>query len=689
MRSSSCVTLQALLHALVGELYGVSVTPLATSTDSPTSLDTSTPEEVATETFAHPNLSPLLAVLESSTSFYLIHPHESFSLMNLARHSPAVMKWKESQLQFVVYQMFQLLKFLHKKGISLGEVGLGDIHVDSCLWVHFRVPQCGLWVEPSSPAVGEVLQKNQKVEEGDTAIGATDDQQKITSESEEGDGYLWGTVPNLPLEKALLLWQRGDLGNFEYLMILNHAAGRRMEDSNNHPILPWVTDFRNPSGSWRDLTKTKHRLTKGDRQLDFAYHGAKDEIVHNPDSMVVPHHVGELLTDVTFYMYMARKTPKEVLCSRVRSNWVPREYPSSIEYIYHWTPDECIPEFYCDPSVFHSIHKDLPDLAIPSWSTSTEDFVTQHRAMLESDHVSAHLHSWIDLTFGSKLVGEAAVKARNVHLAIEDSHRNLSAFGVVQLFEWPHPRRLINTHSAPYSLEHPTHDLHPAIHEHHEKHMISETGDTEEVSFQEEMNGPDDPSSEGKEQDSLKSKSESNLPTELVFKEVDLGNMNTRKLTPFNAGIVDDSFEDLTTVAEFSSSKTGPKSIDETDFGPASFSDAAGLMFTASAPKLMQETATEVVPKGKISGLPMPFRRRGQQAIEAEEYSWKTDQIPVPKDFSPFAQLQRLEETSSFLLRNFQTQALKSLLSELWTTEELASFAVSVRDVWLCSPPSL
>lgn len=659
----------------------MSVTPLATNTDLHTHLDTS-PIEAVTESFSHPNLSPLLAVLESSTSFYLVYPHEPYSLLDLAMHSPAVIKGKESQLQFIVYQMFQLLKFLHEKGICIGEMGMGDIRMDSCLWVHFRTPQCGLWIETSSSEAGEAVQASKEVEEGGTAVEASDNQQEeIIAEGEEGGGYIWGTVPNLPLQEALLHWQRGDLGNFDYLMIMNHAAGRRMEDSNNHPILPWVTDFHNPSGSWRDLTKTKHRLTKGDRQLDFAYHGAKDEVVHNPDSMVVPHHIGDLLTDVTYYMYLARKTPKEVLCSRVRSNWVPGEYPSSIDHIYHWTPDECIPEFYCDPSVFHSIHKDLPDLAVPSWSTSAEDFVTQHRAMLESDHVSAHLHSWIDLTFGFKLAGEAAVRARNVHLAIEDSQRQLSAFGVVQLFEWPHPRRLINSHSAPYALEHPTHDLHLAIHEQRKKHAALEARNAGEDSLQEEKRGPDEPPSGEKEEDSSKP-NERSMPTELVFKEVDLGDKNTHKLTPFNAGAIDDSFEDLTTVAEFSSSKTGPKSVDETDFGPASFSDALGLIVTTSVPKLMQDAAAEVALKGKIAGLPMPFRRRGQQSAEAGEYSWKTDQILVPKDFDPISQLQRLEETSSFLLRSFLTQAPRSLLSELWTNEELDSFTVSVSEMY-------
>ena len=42
------------------------------------------------------------------------------------------------------------------------------------------------------------------------------------------------------------------------------------------------------------------------------------------------------------------------------------------------------------------------------------DYVAQLRAALECDHVSAHLHQWIDLIFGCKQQGEAAEEACNL-----------------------------------------------------------------------------------------------------------------------------------------------------------------------------------------------------------------------------------------------------------------------------------
>jgi hypothetical protein len=86
--------------------------------------------------------------------------------------------------------------------------------------------------------------------------------------------------------------------------------------------------------------------------------------------------------------------------------------------------------------------------------------ILQHRAALESDYVSSHLHQWIDLIFGYKQRGEAALAADNLfhHLTYEGAvdlekidepiqraglEAQINEFGQAprQLFTSPHPVR--------------------------------------------------------------------------------------------------------------------------------------------------------------------------------------------------------------------------------------------------------
>ncbi len=56
----------------------------------------------------------------------------------------------------------------------------------------------------------------------------------------------------------------------------------------------------------------------------------------------------------------------------------------------------------------------VDDVILPPWAASPHDFIAQHQRALESDHVSRNLHNWIDLIFGFKQRGPAAVEALNV-----------------------------------------------------------------------------------------------------------------------------------------------------------------------------------------------------------------------------------------------------------------------------------
>ncbi|KAK8740038.1 hypothetical protein OTU49_003006 [Cherax quadricarinatus] len=236
------------------------------------------------------------------------------------------------------------------------------------------------------------------------------------------------------------LWVGHQITTLDYLLCLNYFAGRKFYSPHHHPTVPWVVDFSSRNGGWRDLTKTKFRLNKGDQQLDHTYQMA---VSHGENKQAVAHHVTEVFSEITYYVYKARVTPKKLLTKYVRQQWVPEHYPATISRLYLWTPDECIPEFYTDSSIFKSIHQDLGDLEVPEWCENAEDFLSYHRTVLESEQVSQRLHHWIDLNFGHKLSGGASVKAKNVCLQLVDAHTALTTGGVVQLFTTPHPPRLM------------------------------------------------------------------------------------------------------------------------------------------------------------------------------------------------------------------------------------------------------
>lgn len=103
-------------------------------------------------------------------------------------------------------------------------------------------------------------------------------------------------------------WKQRRVSNFDYLMILNKFAGRVRDDPHRHPIIPWVVDFSSASGGFRDLRKTKYRLSKGDDQLIEAYkfqHSAR-------------HHIPELLNCISYNTYLARVKAQETLRKYVR-----------------------------------------------------------------------------------------------------------------------------------------------------------------------------------------------------------------------------------------------------------------------------------------------------------------------------------------------------------------------------------
>ncbi len=94
---------------------------------------------------------------------------------------------------------------------------------------------------------------------------------------------------------------------------------------------------------------------------------------------------------------------------------------------------ELIPEMFYLPECLTNVNRlrfgtrsdgaVVDDVVLPPWAATPEAFIRTQRQALESDYVSANLPRWIDLVFGFKQRGPAAVAAHNVffHLTYEDA----------------------------------------------------------------------------------------------------------------------------------------------------------------------------------------------------------------------------------------------------------------------------
>jgi hypothetical protein len=366
------------------------------------------------------------------------------NVLLISRDSRRMSRLSDCHLKYIIYQILKAVEQFHNVGIPHGSIIPSQITID----------QGVSWILLCPPKLTETSYNKKSY----LYMDVLDRADKFVPQFPfyKGNNMFKpssnNTTLSFRLESFTSLWVNNKISNLEYLMLINRSAGRIYGSDKYAPVIPWVTNFAEMNNfdgsnnsinntSWRDLTKSKFRLKKGDDQLNTTY-------MHS----MPPHHIPENLTDITYYVYLARVTPQNILQSVVRAQFNSNEYPDTIEKLYHWTPDECIVEMYTDPSIFQSIHDDMADLGVPGYGQNNisrySNFIKWHRAMLESDYVSSRLHHWIDLNFGYKLFGEAAVESMNVTLSILGSDFTSPlphGAGFVQLFKSKHPRKNIQS----------------------------------------------------------------------------------------------------------------------------------------------------------------------------------------------------------------------------------------------------
>ncbi|XP_010218713.1 PREDICTED: neurobeachin-like protein 1 [Tinamus guttatus] len=279
-------------------------------------------------------------------------------------------------------------------------------------------------------------------------------------------------------------WVNREISNFDYLIQLNTMAGRTYNDLAQYPVFPWILrdytseelDLNNPA-VFRDLSKPIGVVNeKNAKAVKEKYENFED-----PLGIIDKFHYGTHYSNAAGVMhYLIRVEPFTTLHIQLQSgrfDCADRQFhsiPATWQALMDNPNDvkELIPEFFYFPEFLENqngfnlgqlqISKELVnDVVLPKWAHSPEDFICKHRKALESEYVSAHLHEWIDLIFGYKQRGPAAVEALNVFYyctyegavdldALTDEKERKALEGMInnfgqtpcQLLKEPHPQRL-------------------------------------------------------------------------------------------------------------------------------------------------------------------------------------------------------------------------------------------------------
>jgi hypothetical protein len=294
------------------------------------------------------------------------------------------------------------------------------------------------------------------------------------------------------LSELTTKWERRELSNFEYIMHLNTLAGRSYNDLTQYPVFPWVLadytseelDLKNPQ-TFRDLSKpmgaqSEPRASEIRERYNTWHESNPDSLEGGTDSPAF-HYGTHYSSAMIICWYLIRLEPftshhmklqgghfdhASRLFHSIKDAWTSASQANSTDV------RELIPEFFYLPEfllnsnqVNFGANQDtgevINDVVLPPWAKSDPIlFVKKHREALESEYVSQNLHLWVDLIFGFKQRGQAAVDALNVfhHLSygeavdldkIEDPVEKAATIGIInnfgqtpqQLFKKPHSPR--------------------------------------------------------------------------------------------------------------------------------------------------------------------------------------------------------------------------------------------------------
>ncbi|XP_052739535.1 lysosomal-trafficking regulator isoform X2 [Bicyclus anynana] len=291
------------------------------------------------------------------------------------------------------------------------------------------------------------------------------------------------------LAEAMNQWRVGAITNWEYLMILNGLAGRSYNDLMQYPVFPFVLadysskllDLHSPA-SFRDLAKpvaVQHKDREQHYVATYSDLSAARRDGCSPLLSRQPHHYASLYSNSGGVLhYLVRLPPFTELFLQYQDDnfdmpdrtfhslattWrlITRDSPTDVK--------ELIPELFYLPELFYNTEGlelgvrqcglRVDAVQLPPWAADARLFTLVHRQALEAPLVTERLPLWVDLVFGYKQTGQAAVDAINVFPActyygfdpssLEEEVDRLAAAAMVrtygqaprQLLRAPHPQR--------------------------------------------------------------------------------------------------------------------------------------------------------------------------------------------------------------------------------------------------------
>lgn len=229
-------------------------------------------------------------------------------------------------------------------------------------------------------------------------------------------------------------WLKGQISNFEYLSRVNTYAGRTYNDINQYPVFPWVLtdykskslDFSNPS-IFRNLALPigalmEKRLENAREHYDTLSQNFDAEL-HEKPFQYGTHYSG--LGPVSYFLVRLEPfTSEHIKLQSGNFDDTDRLFANigkTWEICYEQDFKELLPELFYLPEILMNKNgfdfgkgNVIGSVELPNWAKTPYEFVFRHREALECDHVSRNLHNWIDLIFGFKQQGKAAIDADNV-----------------------------------------------------------------------------------------------------------------------------------------------------------------------------------------------------------------------------------------------------------------------------------